>query len=84
MVYNFFGARICGDRWRRQQRDDRKNHDQPPEFHRERLQDEGANGQWEKDGGRSAVGRAEHRTFLKLPVFRVVELIGATTPKRKL
>jgi hypothetical protein len=40
MVYDFFGARFCGDRWHRQQRDDRKNHDQPPEFHRERVQDE--------------------------------------------
>jgi hypothetical protein len=37
MVYDFFGARICGDRWHRQQRDDHRNHEQPPEFHRERY-----------------------------------------------
>ena len=37
MIYDFFGARICGDRWHRQERGGAKNQDQPPEFHKERV-----------------------------------------------
>jgi hypothetical protein len=53
MIDDFFGAGIGGDWWHRQQCDSRKNHNQPPEFHAERVQDESANSQSEKNIDRS-------------------------------
>jgi hypothetical protein len=63
MVYDFFGAGIGGDRWHRQQRDDRKNHDRPPEFHSERVQDESANRQSEKKRRSTLRSRATAKFF---------------------